>query len=203
MEWMDKGDRNFAFYQAFVKGNRRRNKVQRIQIDGTWSEDQQAIRKEAARFFGNLLQTTHSVDHALLDLSPKPVKLVHWIAPIAGFCLNVDGASKGNLGFCGGGGCIRDRYGKVLAAFCSYYGEGDSAIAETRALCDGLRLAHFLGAHISTVYSDSSTLVSSLQQNVLEDSSSTRLLPLGWLRSRKNRTRSLHLQLQKAMFILS
>ncbi|MQL76439.1 hypothetical protein Taro_008825 [Colocasia esculenta] len=38
---------------------------------------------------------------------------------------------------------------------------------------------------------------------VLEDSSSTRLLPFGRLRSKKNRTHSLHLQLQKATFIMS
>ncbi|MQL69926.1 hypothetical protein Taro_002248 [Colocasia esculenta] len=37
----------------------------------------------------------------------------------------------------------------------------------------------------------------------VEDSNNMRLLPLGRLRSRKNRTRSLHLQLQKATFIWS
>ncbi|MQM11632.1 hypothetical protein Taro_044544 [Colocasia esculenta] len=65
-------------------------------------------------------------------------KLVRWIPPVVDFCLNVDGASKGN--------------------------PGNSLIAEARALCDGLRLAHFVGVRLSAIYSDSSTLVHSMQQ---------------------------------------
>ncbi|MQM21519.1 hypothetical protein Taro_054559 [Colocasia esculenta] len=67
------------------------------------------------------------------------------------FCLNVDGASKGNLGICGRGGCIPNSHGNVLVAFANFYGEGNNIIAETRALCDGLLLAHFLGVHLSAI----------------------------------------------------
>ncbi|MQL74981.1 hypothetical protein Taro_007355 [Colocasia esculenta] len=93
----------------------------------------------------------------------KRMKLVRWIPPLVDFCLNVDGASKGNPGLCGGGGCIRDKHGTILLAFANFYGVGSSIIAETRALCDGLRLAYFLGIRLSAIYSDSSTLVQSIQ----------------------------------------
>ncbi|MQL85627.1 hypothetical protein Taro_018150 [Colocasia esculenta] len=82
------------------------------------------------------------------------------IPPLVDFCLNVDGASKGNPGICGGGGCICDKHGKLLLAFANFYGVGKNIIAETRAcMCDGLRLAHFLGVRLSAIYSDLSTLV--------------------------------------------
>ncbi|MQL67844.1 hypothetical protein Taro_000129 [Colocasia esculenta] len=67
--------------------------------------------------------------------SYKQLKLVHWIPPIENFCLNVDGASKGNPGNCGGGGCIRDTVMFVLPLLIS-----TCLIAKTRALSDGLRL---------------------------------------------------------------
>ncbi|MQL78565.1 hypothetical protein Taro_010989 [Colocasia esculenta] len=94
----------------------------------------------------------------------KRMKLVRWIPPLVDFCLNVDGASKGNPGFCGGGGCIRDKRGTILLAFANFYGVGNNIIAETRALWDGLRLTYFLGVCLSEIYSDSSTLVHSIQK---------------------------------------
>ncbi|MQL97989.1 hypothetical protein Taro_030692 [Colocasia esculenta] len=93
----------------------------------------------------------------------KQVKLIRWIPPIHHFCLNVDGASKGNPGICGGGGCIRDTKGDILVAFAHFYGEGNSIIAETHALCDGLRLADQFGVRLASVYSDSLTLVNSVK----------------------------------------
>ncbi|MQL75764.1 hypothetical protein Taro_008140 [Colocasia esculenta] len=96
---------------------------------------------------------------------PKQLKLVRWIPPIALFSLNVDGASKGNPGQCGGGGCIRDTHGNVLVAFAHFYGVGNSLIAETRAFCDGLHLAKLIGCSLTAIYCDSLSLVNSLQQN--------------------------------------
>ncbi|MQL82973.1 hypothetical protein Taro_015455 [Colocasia esculenta] len=49
----------------------------------------------------------------------KQIKLVRWIPPDDNFCLNVDGASKGNPGICGGGGCIRNNAGDVIYACLS------------------------------------------------------------------------------------
>ncbi|MQL84812.1 hypothetical protein Taro_017323, partial [Colocasia esculenta] len=83
------------------------------------------------------------------QFSPKRLKLVRWIPPITGLCLNVDGASKGNPGLCGGGGCIHDEHGSVRVAFAHFYDDSTSMIVETRALCDGLRLADFLGLRLS------------------------------------------------------
>ncbi|MQL75932.1 hypothetical protein Taro_008304 [Colocasia esculenta] len=118
----------------------------------------------------DLTETAWSASQVLLSYGftyqtlANQTKLVRWIPPVVDFCLNVDGASKGNPGLCGGGGCIRDKHDNVLLAFSNYYGVGNSLIAEARALCDGLRLAHFVGVRLSAIYSDSSTLVHSMQQ---------------------------------------
>ncbi|MQM15947.1 hypothetical protein Taro_048900 [Colocasia esculenta] len=56
----------------------------------------------------------------------KQCKLVRWIPPLQGLVLNVDGASKGNPGPCGGGGLVRNGFGAVLLAFFHFYGTGNS-----------------------------------------------------------------------------
>ncbi|MQM01261.1 hypothetical protein Taro_034013 [Colocasia esculenta] len=187
MQWVEDGDKNTAFYHAVVKGNRRRNTITRLQVDGVWNKDQESLKQSVVQYFMSLLQTSeHIIDDNLLEvipsivsdaqnmeltfgfspqLSPKRLKLVRWIPPITGLCLNVDGASKGNPGLCGGGRrCIRDEHGSVRVAFAHFYNDGTSMIAETRALCDGLRLADFLGLHLSIVYTDSSVLANSFKE---------------------------------------
>ncbi|MQL79906.1 hypothetical protein Taro_012347 [Colocasia esculenta] len=91
----------------------------------------------------------------------KVPKIVRWIPPKHGVCLNIDGACKGNPGPCGGGGCLRNPVGDVLLSFAFFYGHGDSLLVEVRALDDGLRLAALHGFHITSVYSDSLVLVQS------------------------------------------
>ncbi|MQL99615.1 hypothetical protein Taro_032342 [Colocasia esculenta] len=100
-----------------------------------------------------------------LKIKEKSFKLVRWILPDTGLVLNVDGASKGNPGISGGGGCIRDSSGNFLFAFAHYYGFGSSLVAEVRALCDGLRMAAEYGFPLSLIYSDSVTLVTSISTN--------------------------------------
>ncbi|MQL88822.1 hypothetical protein Taro_021393 [Colocasia esculenta] len=95
----------------------------------------------------------------------KMPKLVRWTPPQLGFSLNMDGASKGNPGPYGGGGCIRDSTGDICLGFAFFYGQGDNLTAEARALCDGLRLADHYGIHISTVFSNSLALVQSFSSN--------------------------------------
>ncbi|MQM11401.1 hypothetical protein Taro_044305 [Colocasia esculenta] len=95
----------------------------------------------------------------------KKPKLVRWTPPQTSLYLNVDGASKGNPGFSGGGGCIRDSKGCIRLGFAFFYGQGDSLTVETRALYDGLRLADQHGFHISNVFSDSLVLVQSFKTN--------------------------------------
>ncbi|MQL71420.1 hypothetical protein Taro_003723 [Colocasia esculenta] len=95
------------------------------------------------------------------------IKLVRWIPPVYGLCLNVDGASKGNPGLSGGGGCIRDSNGNICLAFAFHYGFGNSLQAEVRALHDGLMLANEFGLSINQIYSDSALLVQSFTNNFL------------------------------------
>ncbi|MQM18576.1 hypothetical protein Taro_051571, partial [Colocasia esculenta] len=95
----------------------------------------------------------------------KVPKIVRWIPPKHGVCLNVDGAFKGNPGPCGGGGCLRTPAGDAFLSFAFYYGHGDSLLAEVRALCDGLRLAVLHGLNITSVYSDSLVLVQSFNND--------------------------------------
>ncbi|MQL95976.1 hypothetical protein Taro_028647, partial [Colocasia esculenta] len=90
---------------------------------------------------------------------PFPVKLR---PPSVDLCLNVDGASKGNPGDCGGGGCIRDTHGNFICGFAFFYYSGSSILAETRALHDGLRLTIDRQLQISVVFSDSATLLSAI-----------------------------------------
>ncbi|MQM12672.1 hypothetical protein Taro_045592 [Colocasia esculenta] len=107
-----------------------------------------------------------STDLCSLGFAPliknKSFKLVRWIPPESGLVLNVDGASKGNPGHCGGGGCIRDSSGSLILAFSHYYGFGGSLVAEVRALCDGIRLATEYDLPLSQIQSDSASLVASL-----------------------------------------
>ncbi|MQM14591.1 hypothetical protein Taro_047525 [Colocasia esculenta] len=98
------------------------------------------------------------------QVSPKCLKLVRWIPPIMGLCLNVDGASKGNPGVCGGGGCIRDVHGSIRVTFAHFYEDGNNMIAEIRAMCDGLKMVDFLGLHLSIVNTDSSALANSFKE---------------------------------------
>ncbi|MQL73050.1 hypothetical protein Taro_005399 [Colocasia esculenta] len=89
---------------------------------------------------GQKLQDIYSLGFSL-NIKHVSFKLIRWIPPSKGLVLNVDGASKGNPGTCGGGGCVRDCNGNLLFAFAHFYGFGSSLVAESRSLCDGLRLA--------------------------------------------------------------
>ncbi|MQL97116.1 hypothetical protein Taro_029800 [Colocasia esculenta] len=102
-------------------------------------------------------------------------KVIHRVIPIDsrisdqanGLCLNVDGASKGNPGLSGSGGCIRDSNGNIYLAFAFHYGFGNSLQAEVRALHDGLMLAKEFGLSINLIYSDSALLIQSFSNNSL------------------------------------
>ncbi|MQM15908.1 hypothetical protein Taro_048861 [Colocasia esculenta] len=142
------------------KNNRPADIIRAIKFNVGFALGKMVFKTETAWSASQVLLSYGFTYHTLA----KQTKLVCWIPPVVDFCLNVDGASKGNPCLCGGGGCIRDKHGNVLLAFSNYYGAGNSLIAEARALCDGLRLAHFVGVRLSAIYSDSSTLVQSMQQ---------------------------------------
>ncbi|MQL74487.1 hypothetical protein Taro_006857 [Colocasia esculenta] len=107
------------------------------------------------------LQDIYSLGFSL-NIKHVSFKLIRWIPPSKGLVLNVDGASKGNPGTCGGGGCVRDCNGNLLFAFANFYGFGSSLVAESRSLCDGLRLALEHGFHLAEIRFDSLTLVNSI-----------------------------------------
>ncbi|MQM19246.1 hypothetical protein Taro_052247 [Colocasia esculenta] len=80
----------------------------------------------------------------------------------------VSQAEQGNPGPCGGGGCFRNSKGDVHLSFAYCFGQGNSVIAEVRALCDGLRLAVHRGIHITMVYSDSQMKCVDTQANCVD-----------------------------------
>lgn len=88
---------------------------------------------------------------------------VRWTAPEKDFALNVDGASKGNPGMAGGGGCFRGPSGQLILGFAYFYGKGSNMVAEGRALLDGLRLAKSHNIKISAIFTDSQVLIGLLK----------------------------------------
>ncbi|MQM21468.1 hypothetical protein Taro_054509, partial [Colocasia esculenta] len=96
----------------------------------------------------------------------KVVKLVRWNPPLHGLLLNVNGASKGSPGPCGGGGIIRDSTASMRLAFSHFYGAGSSLFAEFRAMCDGVQLALEKGFSLTEISTDSMILVNSFQSGI-------------------------------------
>ncbi|MQM02232.1 hypothetical protein Taro_034997 [Colocasia esculenta] len=96
----------------------------------------------------------------------KTFKMVRWIPPLHGLLLNVDGASKGNSGPCGGGGIVRNTVGTMVLAFSHFYDVGTSLLAEVRAMCDGVQLALEKGFYLAEISTDSMVLVNSLRTGI-------------------------------------
>lgn len=67
---------------------------------------------------------------------------VRWITPPKDWVkLNTNGASQGNPGKAGGGGVIRDSFGKWVKGFSRSIGVATSVMVECWAIRDGLVLA--------------------------------------------------------------
>ncbi|MQL94781.1 hypothetical protein Taro_027441, partial [Colocasia esculenta] len=125
-----------------------------------------SIISRSALFSWKLLHRAVQVDSRIMDYGIPLVSvrikapiLVKWNPPTVNYSLHVDGASKGNPGICGGGGCIRDKLGNFIDGFAFFYGFGSSILAEARAIHDGLRLAIERHYHISVLYTDSTILL--------------------------------------------
>ncbi|XP_071900959.1 uncharacterized protein [Coffea arabica] len=68
------------------------------------------------------------------------VEIVRWRAKEMGcLTLNTDGCSKGNPGWSGGGGVLRDSLGRPIMAFSAFFGKRLSLHAEALALLTGLQ----------------------------------------------------------------
>ncbi|MQL70341.1 hypothetical protein Taro_002661 [Colocasia esculenta] len=117
---------------------------------------------DGVNFIGDLpfnqAQILHSFNLQVSATRKAPI-LVKWVPPSSDYSLNVDGASKGNPGINGGGGCVRDSRGNLLCAFAFSYGIGSSIVAESRAIHDGLRLSLERHYPISVLYSDSAVIL--------------------------------------------
>ncbi|GAV81909.1 RVT_3 domain-containing protein, partial [Cephalotus follicularis] len=77
--------------------------------------------------------------------------------PFGSLKLNTDGSCINNA--CVGGGVVRDHSGKIILAFSSSFGMGNSAEAEAKAILLGLRLCSERGLPISFMELDSLLIV--------------------------------------------
>ncbi|CAL1390513.1 unnamed protein product [Linum trigynum] len=89
---------------------------------------------------------------------------IGWNAPPAGwFSLNIDGASCGNPGPAGTGGCIRDSSGKWITGFVGNIGSATAALAELWAFFHGLEIAWTRGCRVLRIESDSKLAIELIQ----------------------------------------
>lgn len=94
----------------------------------------------------------------------KKETVIRWHAPKEDWIkLNVDGASKGNLGVAGGGGVFRDHYGNWIKAFACYLGWCTSIRVEILSLLKGLRTAKELRFTKVEVHMDSQITLRKIQ----------------------------------------
>lgn len=71
--------------------------------------------------------------------------IVHWFPPTKGsFKLNIDGASKGNLGSTSCGGVLRSHDCSFVVGFSCYFGMSTNTFVELSALKIGLTLCYQL-----------------------------------------------------------
>ena len=84
------------------------------------------------------------ISHAIIK-----VKWVSWLYPPEGrLKLNIEGASKGNLGLSRGGVIIRNHWGQFVLAGSYSYDKCTNMEAEIRSLLDGLSLIHNYGLEV-------------------------------------------------------
>ena len=92
-----------------------------------------------------------------LDSVPNPEK---WEPPPqAIFKLNFDGAAKGNLGWAGIGGAIRDTRGTILRIYWRSIGENTNNVAKLKALLAGLDMAQTHGWFLVILEGDSQIIL--------------------------------------------
>lgn len=83
-----------------------------------------------------------------------------WKPPPHGFLkVNIDGASKGNLGLAGFGGVIRDEQGRIKEIFHSHLGKATNNMAKLMALDQFLEILVDLNSHNVIIEADSELII--------------------------------------------
>jgi len=83
-----------------------------------------------------------------------------WQPPPYGFLkVNIDGASKGNLGFGGFGGAIRDEEGQIKKFFHGHLGKATNNMAELMALEQCLEISLDSNLHNVIIEADSELII--------------------------------------------
>ncbi|KAL0355619.1 UNVERIFIED_CONTAM: hypothetical protein Sradi_4008800 [Sesamum radiatum] len=99
-----------------------------------------------------------------IPLRPKnkqvKVIIVQWKKPQEWwFTLNMNGASKGNLGISGTGGFLRDKLGQVIFAFQEHLGIATNIHAELRAIYRGMNLSIEKGLYNIWIETDALAII--------------------------------------------
>lgn len=76
----------------------------------------------------------------------------------------MDGSCKGNRGPCGGGGIIRDNYGKVIVAFLEKLRVRTNNRAKLQALLNGILVCKELGYYKVIIETNSAIVVGWLEK---------------------------------------
>ena len=94
-------------------------------------------------------------------------QIVRWQAKKLGdLTLNMDGCSKGNPGWSGGGGILRDSSGSPVFDFSAFFGRRSNLHAEALAMQTGLQLCVEKGFSSVDIQSDSQVLVGIVQRRL-------------------------------------
>ncbi|XP_035551051.1 uncharacterized protein LOC118349649 [Juglans regia] len=149
--WKPSHDGHFSSASALeldrLKGAKLEGKIQRAGVVSTL--DGAIVKELGVSIFSNFRR--------------QPM-MISWTQPRASwFKLNVDGACRGNLGSCGGGGVVRNDRGKLVAAFLAKFTHGTNNEVELRALIHGLLLCRDLDIRKLEIECDSMLVVQALE----------------------------------------
>ncbi|XP_021726206.1 uncharacterized protein LOC110693390 [Chenopodium quinoa] len=107
----------------------------------------------------------------------KQETLIKWLAPpMDWFTLNTDGAAKGNPGYAGGGGIIRDCQGNFMQCFTTNFGICSAFRAELLAAEIGLQMASKMGLNKLVLQMDNKAGIEALSKGVVQGGEYTRIL---------------------------
>lgn len=97
-----------------------------------------------------------------------PIKQVDWHPPLLGWIkCNIDGTTKGSLGYTIGDGLFMDHIGAFMGCFTSYFGITFALHAEFSATMIAIETAYHKGWHSLWLECDSKLVVDAFYSNYL------------------------------------